>query len=153
VARPSDARVEVRPGVRAADLSVGPRSDVRPGCVRSYLSDGRDVQWRPPCLSQDVRWAIDAEIADQPVPAALAARTGVSDPAGFWPAWTAAEVTAKLLDVPMVMWLAAYGLSVPAAADRGVTLHALTWSGLAIAIGRLSVVEQVVGGVAPVGRF
>jgi hypothetical protein len=119
---------------------VGPRSDVRPGCVRSYLSDGRLVQWRPPCLRQDaIRWAIDAEIADQPVPAALAARTGISDPAGFWPAWTAAEVAAKLLDVPMVMWLAAHGLSAQAAADRGVTGHAFTWSGLAVAIGRLSV--------------
>jgi hypothetical protein len=55
--------------------------------------------------------AIDAEISHQPVPPALARRFGILDPRLFWPAWTAVEVSCKLRDVPILMWLRHRGLT------------------------------------------
>lgn len=48
---------------------------------------------------------MDAELGAQDVPPALARRFGVADPDAFWPAWTRAEVAAKLADVPILAWL------------------------------------------------
>lgn len=46
---------------------------------------------------------MDAEVADQVVPPALARRlAGVADP---WGAWTRAEVCSKLFDVPILVWV------------------------------------------------
>jgi len=75
--------------------------------ARSYLADGRIVRWHPP----DGRpWAIDAELLAQAVPATLARRTGVTDPARFWPQWTALETVCKLLDEPVLLRLRRLGL-------------------------------------------
>jgi hypothetical protein len=81
--------------------------------ARSYVADGRVVHWHPPRSVARWRFAIDAELADQPVPAALAHRTGTSEPERFWPRWTAMEVACKLCDVPVVRWLQRYGLDGP----------------------------------------
>jgi len=118
VARRPDARYASRASETPAttpspalvgDIVVG--APPRDGWVRSYLADGTLVQWRPPIDARPdvMRWAVDAEIGTQAVPRALADRTGVRQPERFWPRWTAIEVTAKLLDVPIVMWLAEHG--------------------------------------------
>jgi hypothetical protein len=109
----------------------------RGGAVRSYLADGTLVQWLPPVDAHPdvVRWAVDAEIGSQPVPDALAARTGVCDPARFWPRWTAIEATAKLLDVPVIVWLAEHGLSARSAAGHGIVLHTARHRDLIITVG------------------
>lgn len=97
-------------------VTVLPGGSDRPaGGARSYLADGRLVSWAPPG-HPDLRWAIDAELADQPVPPALARRCGCADPALFWPCWTRAEVSAKLLDIPILVWVRRYGLA-PDAGD------------------------------------
>lgn len=69
---------------------------------RSYLADGRVVGWygEPGAV-------IDAELTDQPVPAALATRYGTED---FWGRWTRTECAAKAADVPIALWLAEHGL-------------------------------------------
>jgi hypothetical protein len=127
----------VDPGVAPADLVVGAAADRRDGWARSYLADRRLVQWRPPvaALPSICGWAVDAEIAAQRVPTALAERTGVGDPAVFWPRWTAVEVAAKLLDVPVVMWLAEHGLSARVAADHDVVLRTVHHADLVITVG------------------
>ena len=117
------------------DIVVG--APPRDGWVRSYLADGTLVQWRPPIDARPdvMRWAVDAEIGTQAVPRALADRTGVRQPERFWPRWTAIEVTAKLLDVPIVMWLAEHGLSARAAAGHGVVLRTVRRADLVITVG------------------
>jgi hypothetical protein len=127
----------IDPGVAPADLVVGAAGDRRDGWARSYLADGRLVQWRPPvaALRSICDWAVDAEIAAQLVPVSLAERTGVGDPDVFWPRWTAVEVAAKLLDVPVVMWLAEHGLSARVAADHGVVLRTVHHAELVITVG------------------
>ena len=119
---------------------VGAPSDRRDGWVRSYLEDGRLVQWRPPreAFPAIIRWAVDAEIASQAVPSALAARTGISAPEIFWPRWTAVEVACKLLDVPMVMWIVDFGLDPLPAMGRGVRLRTTTHLSLTITVGGLT---------------
>lgn len=77
---------------------------------RSHLADGRIVSWTSP-PPRGLRLAIDAEITDQPVPPALARRFGIGDPRRFWPAWTAVEVSCKLRDVPVLIWLRHRGLA------------------------------------------
>lgn len=74
--------------------------------TRSYLADDRIVGWygAPGVV-------IDAEIADQKVPDALAARFAPESAVGFWIAWTRAECGAKLSDVPIMLWLREHGLS------------------------------------------
>jgi hypothetical protein len=87
--------------------------------ARSHLADGRVVRWHPP----DGRsWAIDAEIATQPVPVALARRSGIDDPERFWPRWTALETVCKLLDEPIYLRLRRLGL------DGGVAPGIVTWT-------------------------
>jgi hypothetical protein len=69
---------------------------------RSYLADGRVIRWHPP----DHRpWAVDAELAAQTVPPALARRTGITDPTLFWPQWTVFETVCKLLDESVLVRL------------------------------------------------
>ena len=104
--------------VGPAHVVIHPRPAVRtPGApgARSHLADGRVVSWSPP-LQRGLRVAVDAEIADQPVPPALARRFGIDRPGLFWPCWTAVEVACKVLDVPIMVWLSQHGLRV----DRGL---------------------------------
>lgn len=74
--------------------------------TRSHLADGRVVGWYGAAGT-----VIDAELTEQPVPPALAARYGTDD---FWGRWTRTECAAKAADVPIALWLAEHGL------DRGV---------------------------------
>lgn len=70
--------------------------------TRSHLADGRVVGWYG-----DPGHVIDAELADQPVPPALAARYGAED---FWGRWTRTECAAKAADLPIALWLREHGL-------------------------------------------
>lgn len=88
------------------------------GRARSHLGDGRSASWSPPAVGR-ASVAVDAELANRAVPAALAGRFGVGDPEEFWPLWTQLEVCCKLLDVPVVLWLGTRGLAPhPAVAMR-----------------------------------
>ena len=89
--------------------------------LRSHLADGRVVCWSTP-VPGGLRLAVDAEVSNQPVPPALAHRFGLADPRLFWPAWTAAEVSCKLRDVPILIWLRDRGLT-PDPAIRTRTLR------------------------------
>ena len=120
-------------------LRVGPATDTRVGWVRSYLSDGRLVQWRPP---DGQPWAIDAELAEQPVPPALARRTGITERSTFWPRWTAMETACKLLGVPAHTWLTQYGLGRPPAALR---IRTVNWNGIVVSIGTTIPFQFTVG--------
>jgi hypothetical protein len=95
------------------------------------------VQWRPPASPRTTgwTWAVDAEISTQPVPEALAARTGITAPDAFWPRWTAVEVACKLLDVPVVMWISEHGLNPGDAADRGMVWRTVAYLDLTITAG------------------
>jgi hypothetical protein len=90
--------------------------------TRSHLADGRVVGWYG-----EPGTVIDAELTDQPVPPALAARYGVED---FWGRWTRTECAAKRADVPISLWLAQHGLDAPVSAKTYVvddlTISALT---------------------------
>ena len=77
--------------------------------TRSHLADGSVLIWSG---VDPLGHAIDAEITGQPVPPALARRTGITDPGQFWRRWTAMEVACKLFDVPAHLWLKQHGLSV-----------------------------------------
>ena len=108
-----------------AHVVIDPPPAVRmPGApgARSHLADGRVVSWHPP-LPAGVRLAVDAEIADQPVPPALARRFGIDRPEAFWPRWTAVEVACKLLDVPIMVWLSEIGLHVDPGLVRTATFR------------------------------
>lgn len=70
--------------------------------TRSYLADDRVVGWYG---ARGV--VIDAEIADQPVPATLGEHFGTED---FWARWTQAECAAKLADLPVLLWVRLHGL-------------------------------------------
>ena len=91
-------------------LRVGSVKEMADAVTRSHLPDFRCVGWYavPPAGWSVV---IDAEYADQPVPAPLARRFGVEE---FWQRWTRAECLCKLADVPMLAWWPEYGLDVPA---------------------------------------
>lgn len=105
-------------------LRTGPQGGARPpqgSPVRTHLSDGTVLGWLP-ADSSDVRHAVDAEYADQPVPPTLAARYGPDD---FWTRWTRAEVCAKLTDTPILLWLTAHGLPADPAAGTGHRVHTL----------------------------
>jgi hypothetical protein len=119
---------------RPEHLVVHPAAtDLPPGGTRSHLADGRTVIWSPE-LPPGVRYAVDAEIADQPVPPALAARferSGRTDPASFWTAWTRVEVGCKLRDVPVLTWLGRHGLS----PDKAVPTRTLRVGDLLICCG------------------
>jgi hypothetical protein len=103
--------------------------------VRSYLADGRVVRLRP-APGASGRWAVDAELATQAVPPALARRTGIADPARFWPLWTRAEVACKLLDVSILVWLRRYGLEPPPLPGIRIGTHLL--DDVVISVGTLS---------------
>jgi hypothetical protein len=93
----------VGPGVRI--VAAGGR--VPPG-PRSHLPDGRTVVLsggtRP-----GTRAAVDAEL-DLPGPSRLVGRYGEDL---FWERWTVAECAAKLLGVPIAIWLRRHGLEPP----------------------------------------
>jgi hypothetical protein len=80
------------------------------GGVRSYVADGRCVVWAPPDRGTGARIAVDAEIAAQPVPPALARRSGIADPAVFWPRWTVVEASCKVTGIALSRWLRTRGL-------------------------------------------
>lgn len=90
-------------------LRVGSVAEMAGAITRSHLPDFRCVGWygEPPAGWTVV---IDAEYADQVVPAPLASRFGETD---FWPRWTRAECLCKLADVPMLAWWPEHGLDVP----------------------------------------
>jgi hypothetical protein len=100
---------------------VGPSSKAKQGEARSHLADGRMVAWRP-LLPAGTPIAVDAEIAAQAVPSALRRRFGMHDPTEFWPAWTRVEVCCKLLHVPILRWLSAYGMTSEGAGPQMTTL-------------------------------
>lgn len=87
--------------------------------VRSHLPDGRAVAWHVPEALVG-RAAIDAELRAHPVNGSLARRVHSTDPAVVWPRWTECEVTAKLLGLPVLSWLAWPGLIVPGDLARQV---------------------------------
>lgn len=91
--------------------------------TRSRLADGRVVGWYG-----DAVFVIDAEIADQVVSPALAARFGSED---FWERWTAAECAAKAYDVPIAVWTRRHGLD--ACALEVSTVHV---GGLVVSVAR-----------------
>ncbi len=93
------------------EIAVLPAGSAAGACgARSYVADGRVVCWTPQQVPPGARLAVDAEIATQPVREAHARRFGPADPALFWPAWTRVEVSAKLADVPVLVWLQEHGL-------------------------------------------
>lgn len=98
--------------------------------VRSYLADGRVVRWSAP---DDGLWAIDAEIAAQAVPPALARGTGIRDPEVFWPQWTMLETICKLLDEPVHLRLRRHGLH--RAGSDGITTWTWCQSGIVLTAG------------------
>ena len=107
---------------------AGPQGGVRPAPgapVRTHLPDGTVLSWRP-VTDEAVRIAVDAEYADQPVPAAMVRRFGTDD---FWTRWTRAEVCAKLTDTPVLLWLAAHGLAADPAAGTGLRVHTVDLAG------------------------
>jgi hypothetical protein len=91
-------------------LRVGSVEEMADAVTRSHLPDFSCVGWYavPPAGWSVV---IDAEYADQVVPAPLARRFGVDE---FWQRWTRAECLCKLADVPMLAWWPVHGLDVPA---------------------------------------
>jgi len=97
--------------VRRRDIAIDHVTAAAPKSsgARSYLGDGRRVTWSPLTPAGTVI-AVDAELAHQPVPRSLGRRFGTADPFDFWRLWTTNEVAAKLLDVPILLWLARYGL-------------------------------------------
>ena len=84
------------------------------GHTRSHLRDGRVVTWQPRVPPTGIRYAVDAELLDQPVPDSLIHRFGPAAPASFWRTWTAVEVSCKLRDIALLAWLSRYGLWIPA---------------------------------------
>jgi len=129
-------RVEVhQPLVAPETLSIQPRASVLAGAAttRSHLADGRVVCWSP-TYPPGTRIAVDAELVDQVVPAAMARRFGIVDPERFWPLWTAMEVACKLADVPVLRWLARHGLEGDL---RGIQSAVLTHRGVVICCGAI----------------
>ena len=120
---PAPSDPAARAGALRARLRVGDL--LLPDAVtRSYLADDRVVGWYG-----EPGVVIDAEIADQPVPEALARSFGAED---FWPRWTRAECAAKLADVPIFLWARLHGL------DPGPfvgTVHTLHLDDLVVSVG------------------
>jgi len=93
--------IVVRP--RGSHVTTSPSRAV------SYLDDGRQVTWEL-AKRPHRRIACDAERLDQAVPRTLRHKFGVSDPESFFASWTRAEVSAKLSDIPILVWLQLHGL-------------------------------------------
>ncbi len=114
-------------------------------CTRgthSRVADGRVVCWSPP-RGNDEAYAVDAEIASQPVPPHLEVRwRGLWDAhASFWAAWCASEVCAKLWEVPIVVLAARspVGSSPVTRASQTVTYAVRPEGDLVVAFGILTV--------------
>jgi hypothetical protein len=116
--------VSVRPATQYVRPSPGTRAV-------SYLSDGRQVVWEPrdPCAGG---LAVDAELLSQSVPPALATRFAPKSRLAFFVAWTQAECTAKLLSVPVLVWLREHGLR----GDPHLRLRTILCRDIVITIGR-----------------
>ena len=101
---------------RVADLPGGwgllelRRADERRAVQRALLSyDARDrmLVWRPgPAVRGHA--ACDIEAYDRPVPAPLRPRGCTA--LEFFARWTATEVVAKVLQIPVVIWIREQGL-------------------------------------------
>lgn len=61
--------------------------------------------WQAGAVLPGHRHAVDAEILGQPVPRALARRAAGLPPERVWWLWTRAEARAKVLDVPILVWI------------------------------------------------
>jgi hypothetical protein len=124
--------------------------------THSRTADGRVVCWRPQAFGvEGDRWAIDAELADQPVPPTLARRWGSDDPTRVWAHWCVLEVVAKLTDVPVVRLSTRYGRVGDELANAGA-VDDLRWQrwvadGLVVAAG-LSPSPAAAGSPSPDGR-
>ncbi|MCW2857071.1 MAG: hypothetical protein JWR52_2686 [Marmoricola sp.] len=107
------------PSELVAGLRIGTPAELADAETRSYLADGRAVGWygAPGVV-------IDAELSDQEVPAALAARYGTGD---FWGRWTRTECAAKRAGVPIALQLRSTGLDAPGEA-RTIELDGVTVS-------------------------
>lgn len=114
----------------ALELVDAPGSHHCEGGTHSRLADGRALCWRPELHANTIGYAVDAEIAAQPLPPALLARLGAprdGEPVTFWEAWTRAEVCAKLFDVPILVWITRHGLPASSPVRRGPeTVHYAT---------------------------
>lgn len=141
------ARVPL-PGELVIDAPVRRGSACREGCrgAHSWTDDGRRVCWRPDDFVAGLapsetrgRAAVDVERTCAQVPPSLARRWPAPSEE-FWSAWTRTEVLAKLGDVPVLAWLARYGLGdPPAAADgpwSGVRLWTAQVGDLTVTVGR-----------------
>lgn len=106
-----------------ADVVASSEPHACAGRTHSRLADGRLLCWRP-SEPTGLPLAIDAELAGQAVPRALAGRAETGDPAVFWPLWTRAEVRAKLHGIPIAAWLRM--VDWPADADVGAPLEVVT---------------------------
>ena len=105
------------------------------GLARTYLATGECVVWEPD-VPGGTRIAVDAELASTPVPPALAARFGVTDPDRFWVLWTRCETAAKLYDVPILTWVRRHGLRDPVPRP-GLALCTITEDGVTVTRGTL----------------
>lgn len=67
------------------------------------------MSWLP-SAPPGIAFALDAELADRPVPSALSRWSGGLGATDFWGPWTRVETCCKLLDVPVAVWLRRHGL-------------------------------------------
>ena len=118
---------------------VGPQVDRSsyPGAARCYLADGRGVAWNP-SDTNGFRLAIDAELIAQRIPPSVVRRARLTEPVeplDFWRRWTQAEVLAKLLDVPILMWVRQHGLDVPDLVGESIALRTVVHDDLVLTYG------------------
>ncbi|MEO6019167.1 MAG: hypothetical protein ABIP45_02835 [Knoellia sp.] len=109
--------------------------------THSRVADGRVVCWSPP-RAHNAAYAVDAEIAAQSPPPHLEVRwCGLWDAHdGFWGAWCASEVCAKLWDIPIVVLAARspVGASPVTRAGQTVTYAVRAEGDLVVALGILT---------------
>lgn len=121
--------------------------DRHPDAPRSYLADGRVVVWlvdAPPGWSL----ALDAELADRPVPEVVLRRARsaggqdgsapLADAVAGLSAWTRAEVAAKLTGIPILLWLTTIGLGAATdeqAAARGLLIETTPGAEVVLSVG------------------
>jgi hypothetical protein len=94
---------------------------VRPE-VHSYDWRGTLFRWRPPVRLANARHALDVEAKDTRGIEWLSKRYDLL-PGEFLERWTATEVLAKLYDVPVLSWLADYGLASAPCGKDWTLLH------------------------------
>ena len=97
------------------------------------------------------RYAVDAEIATQQVPRALAGRWDSSDPEWIWPRWCATEVVAKPLDTPILPLLTEGPVDITPWVRAGTEVHwvVVRQGGVLVAYGLAATSS---GASCPVGR-